>query len=194
VTAREIASAPLVRAAVAGLLIAATVAVVALVGAMRSDREPPRDPKLAAPAFVLTAPLAVAPTDIRETVAHDVFAADRQAPGVRYRAPGDDDVAAKQQVGAPSRPVVLGTAVSDAAPAFAVAQVGSDRPSIVHVGEKVGTYTVLTIDRSHVVFVAPSGEKFDIQPSTPEPAALQPSNDANVQTPAYPGRRRGGRP
>lgn len=178
---RELTSAPLVRAALGALAVAAAIAVVAVAGVIRADVAPTGDPRAGTSSFVLVPPPVKEPTDIREAVAHDVFASDRQAPGVRYRAPGDEEVAARRSAAAPERPIVLGTATSVSAPAFAVAQMGSDRPAIVHVGEKVGDYTVLTIDRTHVVFASPSGEKFDIQPSTPEPSAQQPSLDANVQ-------------
>ncbi|MFI5245282.1 MAG: hypothetical protein ACHQQR_08670 [Gemmatimonadales bacterium] len=188
---RELTSTTAVRVALGALVVAAAVAVWALRGAIRTDVAPSSDPRAASTTFVLPPPSSGGPTDVRAAVAHDIFAADRQAPTERYRAPGDEEVATKKNEVTPSRPVVLGTATSASAPAFAVARLGSERPSIVHVGEKVGDYTVLTIDRSHVVFVAPSGEKFDIQPSKPELSSQQPSLDANVETPTNPRRRRG---
>jgi hypothetical protein len=187
---RELTSTRVVQAALAALVVAVAVAGSALAGAMRADVASPIEPRAAQVNFSLTAPTPGDPADIRAAVAHDVFASDRQAPAQRYRAPGDAEAVAKTEASV-SRPVVLGTATSASAPAFAVAQLGSARPSIVHVGERVGDYTVLTIDRSHVVFVAPSGEKIDIQPSRPELSAQQPSLDANVETPTNPRRRRG---
>ena len=57
---------------------------------------------------------------------------------------------------------MLGTAASDAAHGFATVQLADGAPTIVRVGDKIGEYTVKSIERGHVVFTTPSGKKLDI--------------------------------
>ena len=90
-----------------------------------------------------------------------LFEADRTAPARRYRAPGEesDEPAAKE---APVLPVVLGTAVSDSAHSFATVQLADSHATIMHVGDKIGEYTVYTIDRGRVVFTNAARKKLEI--------------------------------
>ena len=58
--------------------------------------------------------------------------------------------------------MVLGTAASDPTHAFATSQLADSHATIMHVGDKIGQYTVKSIERGHVVFTTPSGRKLDI--------------------------------
>ncbi|MGH7655974.1 MAG: hypothetical protein ACREN6_15060 [Gemmatimonadaceae bacterium] len=106
---------------------------------------------------------ATPPRDVNVAMAieTDPFAPDRSAPERPYRAPGEDggDAAPAAPV---VEPVVLGTAVSDAAHSFATVQLADSHAVIMRVGGKIGEYTVKTIERGHVVFTTPSGKKLDI--------------------------------
>ena len=49
------------------------------------------------------------------------------------------------------------------------AALGDARTVSVHVGEKIGEYTLKTIERAKVVLVAPAGKRLDVNAITPEP-------------------------
>jgi hypothetical protein len=122
-------------------------------------------PELPAPQFASGAALAGMPqsaaTDVDAAVEADLFAADRSAPAHRYRVPGEDsDEAAPKAVAVV--PVVLGTAVSDPVHSFATVQLGDSHAVIMHVGDKIGAYTVQTIERERVVFTTAGNKKLDI--------------------------------
>jgi hypothetical protein len=82
------------------------------------------------------------------------------------------------------RPTVLGTAVAPNGFSFATAEIGARGPRIVHEGDKLGDYTVKTIERGHVVFVASDGSRLDIS-EVAVPNTQERSNAFNDQaTPA----------
>jgi hypothetical protein len=149
------------RGALAALAASAVIALWTLVHAIRIAPIP----EIAAPQFAangaLTASAPASAVDVGAAVETDPFAADRSAPANRYRAPGEesDDGAAKTPA---VEPVVLGTATSDAAHGFATVQLADSHATIMHVGDKIGQYTVKSIVRGHVVFTTPSGKKLDI--------------------------------
>ena len=45
---------------------------------------------------------------------------------------------------------------------FATCQLGDDRPIIVRVGDKIGEYTVRTIERGRVVFTTANGSRLEV--------------------------------
>jgi hypothetical protein len=122
-------------------------------------------PELPVPQFASSAALAVQPqpvaTDVDAAVQADLFAADRSAPAHRYRIPGEDSDEGSP-VAAPVLPVVLGTAVSDPVHSFATVQLGDSHAVIMHVGDKIGAYTVQTIERERVVFTTAGKKKLEI--------------------------------
>ena len=158
---REWASSNAGRAAIAALAASIVIALWTLVHAIRIAPIP----EIAAPQFAANGALSVSKTtptvDVGAAVETDPFAADRSAPANRYRAPGEenDDAVPKAP---PVEPVVLGTAVSDPSHGFATVQLADSHATIMHVGDKIGEYTVKSIERGHVVFTTPSGKKLDI--------------------------------
>ena len=58
--------------------------------------------------------------------------------------------------------LVLGTAVAPNNRSFAFCRMPDGPAMIVRVGDKVGTYTVKSIDRNQVVFFAPGEEPFAV--------------------------------
>jgi len=100
--------------------------------------------------------------DIEAVGANDIFQPDRTAMPSRFRMPGEsgpESVAPSQE---PARPVVLGTVVSTTGEHFATCQLPGGRPTIVHVGERFGDYTVVAIQPLGVVFKTASGSLLEI--------------------------------
>ena len=62
----------------------------------------------------------------------------------------------------PPKPVVIGTAVSPQGRSFAVLQLGEARPVSLSIGDRIGAYTVKSIERGRVVFTTAAGKKVDI--------------------------------
>lgn len=109
----------------------------------------------------LVAPARPESVDVAAAVALDLFNPDREAPAARYRLPGDP-AAVASDAPPPARPVVLGTAIASDGSSFATCQLESSRLLMVRVGDKVGSYTVQSIERGRVVFQAPTGERLEI--------------------------------
>jgi hypothetical protein len=136
--------------------------VIALVlfgwAAARANRIDPVDPA-AEPRFATSDALVRAgmmvPPDVGTVASLNVFSPDRKAPAVRYRLNGYTE--ATPQTDLP-KPVVIGTYATADNRSFAYVSVGDSRANIVRAGEKVGVYTVKSIERGRVTFVTPSGE------------------------------------
>ena len=154
------------RAAIGAVTISAIAFGWALVHAIRIEEVP----VLPAPQFASAAALSPAErgagADIEGAVQADLFAADRTAPSHRYRIPGEDSDEASPAAPA-VLPVVLGTAVADQAHSFATVQLGDGHAVIMHVGDKIGGYTVAAIEREKVVFLTSSKKKLDISELKP---------------------------
>jgi hypothetical protein len=161
VSDREWVSTNLGRGAIATLALSLAVALWTLAHAIRIEAVP----EGAAPQFsvggALSTPAAAPPISVAAAVDADPFAPDRNAPETRYRAPSEESVEVAAKVAA-VEPVVLGTAASDPVRGFATVQIGDGAATIVRVGDKIGEYTVKSIERGHVVFTTPSGKKLDI--------------------------------
>jgi hypothetical protein len=161
VSDREWAQTNAGRGAIAVLAASIVLALWTLVHAIRIAPVP----EIAAPQFAASGALTAGsygPTvDVAAAVERDPFAADRTAPANRYRAPGEESDDGEPKA-PPVEPVVLGTASSDPAHAFATIQLADSHATIMHVGDKIGQYTVKSIERGHVVFTTPSGKKLDI--------------------------------
>jgi hypothetical protein len=161
-TLRQLTSTPGSRTAIGALAIGVVLAVWTLVRAIRLDAVPDAPPVEFATAEALGARPAPAFVDVRAAVDRDLFSPDRTAPAQRYRIPGETDPDVVVEHIEPAKPIVLGTALSDPAHSFATCTIDDGAPTIVHVGDKLGEYTVKSIERGHVVFTAASGKKLDI--------------------------------
>lgn len=106
------------------------------------------------------------PADIQSAVENDLFSPDRSAPSTPYRMPGERDVSDAPVV-EPMKPAVLGTAVATDGRNFATMQLGDERPVLVHVGDKIGEWTVKSIGRGKVVLVTAAGARADL--TVPKP-------------------------
>lgn len=104
----------------------------------------------------LLAPPKVPTINVEDVVSRDVFDGMRSAPTNRYLLASEmpEPVAAAAP---PPRVVVLGIAMADGGRSFATAQVGAERPTIVRVGDKLGPYTIKTIESKRVTVTLPGG-------------------------------------
>jgi hypothetical protein len=67
----------------------------------------------------------------------------------------------------PMKPLVLGTAVANDGRSFATLQLGDATPTLVHVGDKIGEWTVKGIERRKVVLVSTAGTRAEL--TVPKP-------------------------
>ena len=148
------------RAALALLVASTGFALWTLVHAVRMPAVPESTESQIANGGALSKVPPVRDVNVAMAVETDPFAADRSAPERAYRAPGEEGDDTPKA--ATDEPVVLGTAVSDAARSFATVQLGDSHAVIMRVGGKIGEYTIKSIERGHVVFTTPSGKKLDI--------------------------------
>jgi hypothetical protein len=163
-TTRDWTLAPGMRVALAGLALATGAAGWALVRAVRADQLPQAAAESFATADALAPHVVAPPTDIRAAVDADPFQDDRSAPTLRYRMPGDSDPTRESPPAEPDKPVVLGVAVTVDGTSFATCTLTDDRARIVRVGDKLGIYTVQTIERGRVVFTTANGKQLDVRP------------------------------
>ena len=105
-------------------------------------------------------------SDIEAAVDNDVFSVERSAPNAPYRMPGEPDPNAKAAP-QPDKPIVLGTAVATDGRHFATLQMRDGRPTLVRVGDKIGEWTVRSIDRGKVVIVSTGGIRAEISVTNP---------------------------
>ena len=159
--AREDLSQPTVRLAIAALVLSTMLAGATLYRAVK-----PTPPELVRvvpfdASAALIAPPARPPADLGIAVDNDLFAADRSEPDTPYRIPGEEEIVAAEPKAEPVIPTVLGTAVMGEGRGFATCQLGDAPPVIVHVGDRIGEYTVKSIERGRVVFTTAS-KRLDI--------------------------------
>ena len=149
------------RAAIGAAVLSAALMTWTLVHAVRIDPVPEFSAGQLAAGLVISAPTSTGDADVEAAVQADLFATDRSAPARRYRVPGEESDEAPPTE-APVLPVVLGTAVSDESHSFATVQLGEGRAVIVHVGDKIGEYTVKSIGRGSVVFTTQANKRLEI--------------------------------
>ncbi len=149
------------RSAIGAAALSAALMIWTLVHAVRIEPVPEFPSAQFAAGLSLAVPASTAATDIEAAVQADLFATDRSAPAHRYRVPGEESDEAPPKE-APVLPVVLGTAVSDESHSFATVQLAEGRAVIVHVGDKIGEYSVKSIGRGSVVFTTKANKRLEI--------------------------------
>lgn len=154
------------RLAVAAVVLAGLLALWALARALRVDVAPAAE--VATAAIRPPAPAAPPPAvRVLDVVAHDPFSPDRTAPLARYRLPGEVEEEAAADGEPPTRrspPRLLGTIVATGAGrSFAICAMGRGQPVMLHVGERLGDFTVAEIARGRVVFTTPAGERVVVE-------------------------------
>jgi hypothetical protein len=152
---------PGVRGATALLAVSVLVTIWTLVNALRVEAIPDVPAANVASLQGITHGQKRARTDIANVVENDLFSADRSAPDMPYRMPGDPDPNEKA-VALPEKPVLLGTGTATDHHNFATVQLGGDRPTLVRVGDKIGQWVVRAIERGKITLVTATGAKVDI--------------------------------
>ncbi len=157
---------PASRVAFAALVVALGVVAWTLVNALRMEPVPDSPPAALASLETITHHTSRPVTDVQAAVESDVFSPDRTAPAASYRLPGEANPNDKQVE--LQKPVVLGTGVVTEGRSFAMVQAaGEPRPTLVHVGDKIGGWLVRTIERGKVTFVSTGGVRADV--AAPKP-------------------------
>lgn len=151
-----------VQIACGALVVALLLAAWTAARAIRVDETTTAPPPSFATSDALARAPSIVPVDISEVVAMNLFSPDRKAPARRYSLSGYAPVT---DAAPPARPLVLGTAVASGNRSFAVARMPDGAPTIVRVGDKLGIYTVRSIERNQVVFYVPGQEPFAVTAS-----------------------------
>ena len=150
----------------ASLTVAALLFAGALWSALRIDPPPSIEPSPPGAVLALDGLLPGTQRDstLPSTLANDPFDADRTLPGE-----ADGEVAAAPDSAAPAPAAeikLLGTVVRGSNP-FALCQLTTDAPRIVHVGEKVGDLTLVSLDQGRATFRARTGAQVELSLSKP---------------------------
>jgi hypothetical protein len=153
-------------ASTATLTVAALLFAAALWSALRIDPPPSIAPSPPGAVLALDGVLPGTQRDSASaaTLASDPFNADRTLPG---EADGDVAAAPDSAASAPVAEVrLLGTVVRGSNP-FALCQLPTDAPRIVHVGEKLGDFTLVSLDQGRATFRARTGAQVEVSLSKP---------------------------
>ena len=154
------------RAALVALAVAILVTGWTVVEATRIEALPDLPQTTLASLESIKRATVAPPADVEAAVENDLFSAERSAPAAPYRMPGEhapDDKPAVE----PMKPVVLGTVVATDGRSFATVQLGDARPTLVHVGDKIGEWAVRAIVRGKITLVSAGGARIDV--TVPKP-------------------------
>lgn len=136
------------------LVLSATTAALGAARATQLDPLPdaapssPDEPPTGAPAMAST------PT---APLANDPFSPDRGLPNEHVTAVVKDTVPPANVAAIR----LLGTVVRPTG-SFAVCQLPTDAPRIIHVGERLGDLTLVVLEQGRVVFQTPRGARFEL--------------------------------
>jgi hypothetical protein len=155
--------APYIKTALTALALAFVLMVSAFVRAVRITPVEASSSAVNAALVRSTSTAPVPQIDIDAVGANDIFQPDRTALAYRYRMPGEPDPAGSgEPIAEAAKPTVLGTVLSTDGAHFATCQLPGGRPTLVHVGDRLGDYTVVTIERSKVVFKTANGALLEV--------------------------------
>ena len=153
-------------ASMASLAVAALLFAGALWSALRIDPPPSIEPSPPGTVLALDGLLPNTQRDSTRpsTLASDPFNADRTLTG---EADGEVDAPADSAGPVPAAEIkLLGTVVRSSNP-FALCQLTPDAPRIVHVGEKLGDLTLVSLDQGRATFRARTGAQVELSLSKP---------------------------
>ena len=153
-----------VRVATVAVVLCAAFAGWSVLRALRTD-DLPTSADATALGDVQMADRARPPrVNVAAAVDADPFNPARQRPSEVYMLPNELVVPAATPQAEQVR--VLGTVVNTAGSGFAMCQLGSEPPTIVRVGEKIGAYTLKRVVRGSATFAGPAG---DVVIAAPQP-------------------------
>jgi len=155
------------RLALGALAVALLAVAWSLLSAIRIAPTAEAAPPQFNTAAALVRDSGISPIEISTVVDLNLFAPDRSAPLRRYNLSGYEEEPTPVEAVEVPRPIVLGTAVGRGARSFAMCSLAGASTVIVRVGDKLGEFTVRSIERGAVVFSTASGERFavDANPS-----------------------------
>jgi len=101
-------------------------------------------------------------SELDRAVDVDPFHPERRRPDVRYELPGNAPVEKPQAVVAVPDPIeLLGTVVIAGGRSFAMCQTSAGT-RVVHIGDKVGDFTLTSVGQGNAVFVSPEGKAMSV--------------------------------
>lgn len=162
----RIPNAPFIRAALATVLVSAAVMLTTLVRAIRVTPVEASENIATAALSRSTATPPVPQIDLDAVGANGLFQPDRSALPYRYRMPGET-APDETPVVEPARPVVLGTVLATDGAHFASVQMPGGRPTTLRVGDQIGGYTIVGIERNKVAFKNAAGTLMEITATRP---------------------------
>ena len=177
---RSSTTAPLARLAQTALLVAGVVCVWAALAAVRLTPTPAVEAGARGSdrSTTVAAVPSVSDTGIARAVEHDMFAESREAPARAYTLADAASVEPLEVAGdavnveAPIEwPTVQGTAVSATGDGFAMCAAPGGPVVVVRPGDMVGSFTVVQIERTRVVFRDAAGRRHTVE------AVASPSGD-----------------
>lgn len=153
-------------ASLLALAAAALLFGAALWSAVRVAPPPDVESSPAGAPLAFDAPASDSARDSSSTVAlaSDPFSVDRSLPGE-----GADDSPETSDSAAPApagEVKLLGTVVRTNG-SFALCQLPSDAPRIVHIGERLGELTLISLDQGRAIFRARNGKPVELSLSKP---------------------------
>ena len=152
-------------ASTTALVVAALLFAGALWSALRID--PPPGVVPSPPGAVLALDGLLPPGTLRDSAASAMLASDPFNPERSLPDRAEESVATDSTPSVPAMTVtLLGTVVRGSSP-FALCQLPSDVPRIVHVGEKVGDLTLVSLDQGRAMFRARTGAQVELSLSRP---------------------------
>lgn len=158
--------APFIRSAIATGIVAAALFMTSLARAVRIAPVEAAQGSASAELVRVTSTPPAPEIDLGAVGANGIFQPDRTALPYRYRMPGED--APNDAPGPePVKPVVLGTVLATDGDHFATVQMPGGKPTVLRVGDKVGEYTVMAIDRGKVAFKNAAGTIIEITATRP---------------------------
>ena len=159
---RSLSRAPYIRTSVTALAVAFVLVVSAFVRAVRITPVESSQSATTAALVRATSMPQVPSIDVEAVGANDIFQPDRNALPSRFRMPGESAPGDAPVVAEAAQPTVLGTVLATDGSHFATCQLPGGRPTLVHVGDRLGDYTVVAIERLKVVFKTANGTLIEV--------------------------------
>ena len=158
------------RIAVVAMLASVGTAIWSVLEALETDPLPGIEEAPSAGSIDRVARRPAPRINISSAVDADPFHPERKRPEEPYRFPGEISPAAASAQQRAQQVRLIGTVVAVRGGGFVFAQIGSQQPRLVHVGQQIGNYTLKSVEAGRAVFTGPSGETLElsiIQPTQP---------------------------
>lgn len=158
----------LYRLAQSALAVAVVVFGWTAVSAVRITPTPSLDMGLANRGEAIGSSALITDADLDRAVSHDLFSASRSAPLRAYSLsaaaePQSSNDEAPYVEASPELPTVQGTAVNATGDGFAMCAAPGGQVVVVRPGDRVGAFTVVSIERTRVVFRDALGRKHTVE-------------------------------